>query len=158
MRSTMPRQLCCAAALVCCLALPAAAAPPKPALVRDVDRPASANVDLACTATGASGCTVAAIPAGKRFVTSYVSYVVNFPSGSIAAAGLCSSAIVLDCTGARVAFLPVATPAPFAGLLVATGTPITMVFESGEAPVFVVITSTLPSTLTMHMLGHYEDL
>lgn len=159
MRPTLPRQLVLAAALAGCLTASAVAAPPKPALVRDVDRPASASVDLTCSGAH-TGCSVDAIPAGKRFVTSYVSYQVLLPSGAIAVAVLCATGASLDCGSGRAAFLPVAIAVPFAAnlLIAATGTPITMVFEPGETPGFIVATTALPSGATVHILGHFEDL
>jgi hypothetical protein len=145
--------------IICCgLPLSTSAASPKPALTRDVDRAGSAGAMLACSSSGSAACQFATpVPAGKRFVSSYISYNIIYSAGIV-------PILVTICTqnpcgsGGRFAFLPVA--AVTAGNLFSTGTPITFVFEAGEAPFFSVTPSPASSAtaIGVSILGHFEDL
>ena len=149
--------------LICCgLPLSTSAASPKPALTRDVDRAGSAGAMLRGACASAAFCTVTTpIPAGKRFVSSYISYVLQYTVlGTPAIVQICSDS---SCSSSsRRAFLPIGAVTLGGGPLItsSTGTPITIVLEAGETPTLFSVFDTVltPSLIDFSILGHFEDI
>jgi hypothetical protein len=160
-RNAMRHIQCVVLLIICCgLPLSTFAAPPKPALIRDVDRAASAGAMLDCNSTADLTCQFTTpVPAGKRFVSSYISYNIIFgASGIVPVVVVICSSISCGGGGGRYALLPVA--AVTGGNVFSTGTPITFVFEAGETPFFRVgpNPAAIANAITVSILGHFEDL
>ena len=142
----------------------------KAALVRDIDRTGSAGAAMVCTANipdplppnfppgNPARCTLTPpVPVGKRFVTSYVSYIIQ--------AGTFNTKIItayLD--NGNFTYLPVPAPIDDGSgnhNVYTMGSPMVMVFEALAAPVFVpvyviAISPSPPSSVGITVQGHYE--